>query len=160
MRTKVFDKGWRQWGLLAVLLLGVAGTCAAQSTGVGPLSHEGARDAGASNQPTPPLLPLPPAEEKSLYSNDNATEAQIRLRKVYLAQEVQMVKDTRKLLQLASKLNTEVASQHGGALTPAELREVAQIEKLARSVRTKMEAPVPSSLFQTGPTNTNIYFSR
>ena len=156
MRTRIFDRGWWQWGLLAVLLLGAGETCPAQLNPA-PLSQEGARDAGSSNQPTPPLISLQPTEEKALYGNNNLMETQSRMRQAYLAQEAQMVKDTHKLVQLANKLNAEVASQHGSGLTPAERREVAQIEKLARSVRTKMQAPVPSSLFQTAPTHTNIY---
>lgn len=153
MKTKIFDGGWWQWGLLAVLLLGTWGTCTAQLNPT-PLSQEGARDAGSSNQPTPPLIPLQPAEEKALYSNNNLTETEIRMGQAYLAQEVQMVKDSRKLLALAARLNAEVASQHGSGLTPAERKEVAEIEKLAHSVRTKMQAPVPpvtKALFQAGP---------
>ena len=73
------------------------------------------------------------------------------MRKVYLDQQKKMVKDSYKLVQLARKLNAEVATQNGAALTPAELREVAQIEKLARSVRSKMQEPVPIGLFQPQP---------
>lgn len=154
---RIFTKGpWRS-GLLAALLLAGAGCCAAQLDPT-PLSQAGTTDAGISNQPTPPMMPS--VLEKSGYSSNNATEAQIRMRQVYLAQAMQMVKDSKKLVEVAAKLNAEVASQHGGKLTPGELREVAQIEKLAHSVRTKMEAPVPSTLFQPESTNTSIYTPR
>jgi hypothetical protein len=91
------------------------------------------------------------AELKAGFSSDNVTEARIRMRKVYMAEQKKMVKDTYKLEQLAAKLNAEVAKQNGAALTPAELREVGEIEKLARSVRSKMEEPVPTGLFQPQP---------
>lgn len=146
MRTRILGKWPWLCGLPAVLLL-AAGYGAAQSTGVGPLSQEGARDAGLSNQPAPSPIPLPPEEAKDLYGDNNASQANNWMLRAYLAQEMQMVKDSHKLVALAAKLNAEVASQHGSPLTPAERKEVAQIEKLARSVRTKMEAPVPRGAF-------------
>lgn len=105
---------------LAAVLLAGAGHCAAQSSSLG-LSKGGG------------------------FSHDPATEGQIRLQQVYKAEEKKMVQDSQKLVELANKLNAEVAAQHGGALTPAERKEVEQIEKLAHSVRTKMQQPVPTS---------------
>ena len=49
-----------------------------------------------------------------------------------------MVSDADKLLKLARQLDAEVASNPTDELTPEEMRKVAEIEKLARSVKTKM----------------------
>ena len=49
-----------------------------------------------------------------------------------------MVSDTEKLLKLARQLDAEVASNPKGQLTPEEMRKVSEIERLARSVKTKM----------------------
>jgi hypothetical protein len=49
-----------------------------------------------------------------------------------------MVSDATKLVRLAQELDQEVAANASEGLTPKELREVAEIEKLARNVREKM----------------------
>ncbi len=147
MSMKISGGKMRLCGLLAVLLLAVPGLrTVAQSSAVGMV---GMPERVPSQHAVPPLLL---SQDHSSFSNDNVTEAQIGQRQIYLAEQKQMVKNAAKLVQLAAKLNTEVSSQHVSALTPAELREVAQIEKLARSVRTKMLEPVPSALF--GPEST------
>jgi hypothetical protein len=53
-----------------------------------------------------------------------------------------LVADTVKLVKLANELNAEMAKEPGTAPTPAELRKVADIEKLAHSVKEKMEITV------------------
>lgn len=68
------------------------------------------------------------------------------MRGFYLAQQKAMVKDTDRLLELAKQLDAEVGSEHAGMLTPEERREAAEIEKLARSVKEKMSAPVPAGM--------------
>ena len=49
-----------------------------------------------------------------------------------------MVSDTNKLLKLARELNDEVAAKNAAALTPDQLHKIAEIEKLAHSVKEKM----------------------
>lgn len=49
-----------------------------------------------------------------------------------------MVSDTEKLLKLAQELNNELESSNSSALTPVQLRKIADIEKLARNVKQKM----------------------
>jgi hypothetical protein len=49
-----------------------------------------------------------------------------------------MVSDAEKLLKLARQLDAEVASNPTDEMTPAELRKVTEIEKLAKSVKSKM----------------------
>ncbi len=53
-----------------------------------------------------------------------------------------MVSDTDKLVKLAAKLNAEINGAHPVRLTEEQLRMVAEIEKLAHSVREKMSTPV------------------
>ena len=49
-----------------------------------------------------------------------------------------MVSDTDKLVRLAKELNAEVEKSNPEQLTQVELRKLADIEKLARSVKQKM----------------------
>jgi Spy/CpxP family protein refolding chaperone len=49
-----------------------------------------------------------------------------------------MVSDTNKLVQLARQLDAEIASNPTDRMTSEELHKVAEIEKLARSVKAKM----------------------
>jgi hypothetical protein len=65
-----------------------------------------------------------------------------RLRQLYEAQHKSMVSDTDRLLKLVTELNAEIDSTNPSALTPDQLRKVAEIEKLAHSVRDKMRMSV------------------
>ncbi len=49
-----------------------------------------------------------------------------------------LISDSDKLLKLAIELNNEIARTNSGALSPDQLRKVADIEKLAHGVRDKM----------------------
>jgi hypothetical protein len=49
-----------------------------------------------------------------------------------------MVSDTEKLLRLAHELDAEIAANTTEGLTPKEIKDVAEIEKLARNVKEKM----------------------
>jgi hypothetical protein len=55
-----------------------------------------------------------------------------------------ILSDSDKLLKLATELNDEIARSNSGALTPEQLRKVAEIEKLARNVRDKMTMTIVS----------------
>jgi hypothetical protein len=66
-----------------------------------------------------------------------------RLRQFSVAQHKSMVSDTDRLLKLVTELNAEISRTNPVSLTPEELREVAAIEKLARSVKDKMRISVP-----------------
>jgi hypothetical protein len=61
-----------------------------------------------------------------------------RLRALNADRQKSMVSDAERLLKLARQLDAEVASNPGGELTPSELHKVAEIEKLAHSVKSKM----------------------
>ena len=54
-----------------------------------------------------------------------------------------LVTDSDKLFKLATELNNQIAHSNSESLTPDQLRMVAEIEKLARSVRDKMTMIVP-----------------
>jgi hypothetical protein len=53
-----------------------------------------------------------------------------------------MVADTDKLVRLTTELNNEIAHSNPGALTPGQIRKVAEIEKLAHGIRDKMTMTV------------------
>ncbi|HEV2486936.1 MAG TPA: hypothetical protein VGT08_15515 [Terracidiphilus sp.] len=61
-----------------------------------------------------------------------------RLRQLNEAQHKSMVSDTDKLLRLATELTAEINSTNPTSLNSDQLRKVAEIEKLARSVKDKM----------------------
>jgi len=65
-----------------------------------------------------------------------------RLRALNTARQKAMVSDTEKLLRLTSELNAEIAAGNEGTLTVAQLRKLAEIEKLARSIKEKMSTSV------------------
>jgi hypothetical protein len=65
------------------------------------------------------------------------------------ARQISMVSDAGKLLRLANELHAELAAANTATLTPAQLRKLQQIEKLARNVRSKMAIAVGDS--QGGP---------
>lgn len=64
--------------------------------------------------------------------------AEKRLLAMNLDRQKSMVSDADKLLKLARQLDAEVASNSTDDLTPEEMRKLVEIEKLARSVKTKM----------------------
>ena len=56
-----------------------------------------------------------------------------------------MVSDTDRLLKLVIELNNEITRTNPETLSPDQLRKLAEIEKLARSVKTKMGTSVGST---------------
>jgi hypothetical protein len=65
---------------------------------------------------------------------------QKRLRQLNVAQHKALVSDTDKLLKLVAELNEEIDKTTPASLTPDQLRRVAEIEKLAHSVKDKMRS--------------------
>jgi len=79
------------------------------------------------------------------FSNDDDYDpvmAERRMRALNTERQKQMVSDASKLLKLAKELNDEVAGTNSDSFTPDQLRKIAEIEKLARSVRERMSAAV------------------
>jgi len=64
--------------------------------------------------------------------------AEKRLRALNADRHKSMVSDANKLVKLARQLDAEIASNPTNELTPEELRKFAEVEKLARNVKTKM----------------------
>ena len=69
---------------------------------------------------------------------ENAIFHERRVHALNLQRHNELVSDTQKLLKLSTQLHDEVGKRPSADLTPAQLRELAQIEKLAKSVREKM----------------------
>jgi hypothetical protein len=65
-------------------------------------------------------------------------QAEKRMTALNAERQKSMISDSAKLLKLANELNNEIAQSNTGELTPAQLRTVAEIEKLAHNVRDKM----------------------
>ena len=63
---------------------------------------------------------------------------QKRIRLLNAERQKSIVSDTAKLLKLAKELNDEMASADSTAMTDAQLRKVAEIGRLAKSVKEKM----------------------
>jgi hypothetical protein len=71
-----------------------------------------------------------------------STMQEKRLRDLNAARQKSLVADTDKLLKLARELEDEVSRANSDSFTPAELRKVAEIERLAHSVKEKMSTSV------------------
>jgi hypothetical protein len=97
-------------------------------------------------------LPVSPAGRQSLPSQQtqrtrgvfDSTDdfdplmAERRAKALNVARQKSLVADTDKLLALARELNTEVSASDADTLTPIQQRKIAEIEKLAHSVKDKM----------------------
>jgi hypothetical protein len=75
-------------------------------------------------------------------ANDQGERAR-QLRAFNAARQKALVSDANKLLKLARELDDEVSHTNPSSLTQAQLHKVAEIEKLARSVREKMSTFLP-----------------
>lgn len=82
----------------------------------------------------PPPMPTDPAASGEY----DPTMIERRIRGLNNERQKEMVSDTNKLLKLAQELNDEIAAKNAGTLTFDQLHKIAQIEKLARSVKEKM----------------------
>jgi hypothetical protein len=104
---------------------------------VGQNSSQQTQTGQVSNHPL--RVPQPPIDETLGGENvgDPLLEER-RLRQLNEAQHKSMVSDTDKLLRLATELTAEINSTNPASLNSDQLRKVAEIEKLARSVKDKM----------------------
>lgn len=75
-----------------------------------------------------------------------------RLRALNADRHKSMASDAERLLKLARQLDAEVASNPTGRPTAEEMRKVAEIEKLARSVKSKMALSFSGGPQLRGPT--------
>ncbi|HEY1648298.1 MAG TPA: hypothetical protein VGF96_09970 [Terracidiphilus sp.] len=132
---------WRALVLAIFLAVPAGGGFSQQTPGMG----------GSQFPGTPHGIPQD-SSSNSPFSDqyNNPTEAEKRLRMINTERQKSMVADTDKLLKLAKELNDEIAKANSGELSPAQLRKVAEIEKLAHNVRDKMVMSVRGPQFN-GP---------
>ena len=130
-----FPSGWSQrtrqslrTGLKLAILLALA---------CGPAGRAQAGSGAGMGQP-PMHQQFPGRQDMSLPYDDETVMAEKRLRALNAERQKQMVADAEKLLKLARELNEEVAASNSGTLTPEQLHKIAEIEKLARSVKERM----------------------
>jgi hypothetical protein len=69
-------------------------------------------------------------------------EEQKRQRLLEVERQKSMISDADKLLRLAHQFNVEILAANPASLTPAQLHTLNEMEKLARSVKSKMSNPV------------------
>jgi hypothetical protein len=110
----------------------------------------GGRFASPQLQSTPRTTVIDPgrgsASDADINSVGNSADIifrERRLRQLIAAQHKAMVSDTDKLLKLVIQFNAEIDNSTPAALTPEQLRMVAEIEKLAHSVKDKMRTSAP-----------------
>ncbi len=109
-------------GLLWLALLVVA-PCCAQVRGTSP------------SLPTLPSgAPVGSLQDPDLPNSDSAEEER-QLRAATAERQKRVAKDAGKILKLSNELNAEVARENPVSLNPAQLRIVAEIEKLARDLK-------------------------
>ena len=87
------------------------------------------------------VYPTPPPDDMDQPLAGNPGEPvfmERRMRQLNAVQHKSMVADTEKLLKLVTELNAEINSTNSNSLTPAQVRKVMEIEKLAHSVKDKM----------------------
>ncbi len=113
--------------LCLALLVGAAPVPAQRSlSGEGsPIHNQVGTDPLDQQQPFPMGPNDPIAQEK-------------RLKALNAERQKSMVADTNKLVKLAAELNAEINGKHPGELTLSQLRQVAEIEKLAHNIKEKM----------------------
>jgi hypothetical protein len=102
---------------------------------------------GAQNIPTPhPTFQQPIGQpvggDRDDIPQGPSFQDEKLLRTLNANRQKSLVSDANKLLRLATELNAEIARTNPDALTPDQLRKMAEIEKLARNVREKMSTSV------------------
>lgn len=105
--------------------------------------------------PSRPVMPnMDPFNMPPVYSGDPMQNRQDQKRLQYLNAERQksMVAETNRLVKLAADLNAQINSGERTQLTPDQVRQLAEIEKLAHRIRDRMSTSVRQNLgFDSGP---------
>ncbi len=99
----------------------------------------------APGAPAPPSLGHAFGGRQDGFSDSSPFEEAKRLRALNAERQKSLVADTEKLLRLVHELNEEIAANPADSLTPVQLRQVAEIEKLAHNVKEKMSTSVVST---------------
>ena len=126
----------RRRSMTLVLLLcgglGLAANRAAEAqsaigTGAGVSGQANTRQNGSASNGSPSLLDTGPSPFPDNSRQKRNEERQRRL-----------VSDTQKLVALTAQLKDEIAASNAEAMTPEMLKQMDEIEKLAKSVKDKM----------------------
>jgi hypothetical protein len=111
--------------------------------------------ASAQTRATSPSLPTLPSGRPVGSINDydipknDPSEEQRRLSALNAERQKRVAKDASKILKLSNELSAEIARANPDSLTAAQLRMLAEIEKLARDLKTNMtSATLPSTGIQ------------
>lgn len=125
---------WRRFGVRYLVCAGLflMLAAAAQTTSPWPQRH-------SSQLPSDPEMD--PSQQNGQYSID----VEKRFRALNAERQKSLVSDANKLLKLAKELEAETGGPNSEAPGPDQLRKVAEIEKLAHSVKEKMSTSVRSS---------------
>ena len=150
-KSNVLKLSARRYAFAAVLMLGAVMLFSLLSRG------QSSGNQTSNGSPLPRRIPQQSRQIEQQQLDTMATTAtpvfyEKRLQMLNAAQHQSMVADTDRLLKLVAELNSQVSSSNSNALTPEQLRMVADIEKLAHSVKDKMRMSVRSAGDYNGPT--------
>jgi hypothetical protein len=104
--------------------------------------------AKSQNPRSTPIFGVPsskPNDTSELLYDASGTEDERQLKVLNTMRQKSLVSDAAKLLKLARQLDAEIAAANSTALTPEQLHKIAQIEKLAHSVKVGMSTCVRGS---------------
>jgi hypothetical protein len=90
-----------------------------------------------SQLPSPQVVGSMPDPNSGPRETDPALEQQ-RIQAIKTEQHAEIVSDTNKLLKLTAQLDAEVEQSHATSLTHKQLRTLAKIQKLAKTVKQNM----------------------
>jgi hypothetical protein len=93
---------------------------------------------GGQNSTRPYFTPLHDTSNIDPGSGVDPIATERLLLALNIERQKQMVSDANKLLQLARELNDEVAAAHTESFSADQLQKIAEIEKLAHSVKERM----------------------
>jgi hypothetical protein len=128
--------------LSVAILISLAGIPAGHSQSTGSTSgsngSQSTSSSGVPEHPERPRFETAPGDDEA--SDPLTTER--RVRALNMVRQKLLVQDTNKLFRLAKELNQEVATTSPSAWTPDQLHKIAEIEKLAHSVRERMAMAV------------------
>ena len=120
--------------LCSLAALGLLAPLCTALPGAAPLAEQG----GSAQQSGPtharPGVPGPFSDN----GLDDPIFEERRIKALNEHRQKMVVSDTEKLLLATQHLQHEIEEQHADRLTPVELRELADIEKLARNIRANM----------------------
>lgn len=94
-----------------------------------------------------------PAQNHSIdgFGDNDPFANEQRLRALNESRHKSVVRDTQKLLELATELNSEIQATNPDTLTPAQLRQWREIEKLAHHVKDNMRDMAPEEPVEAPP---------